>query len=335
MTTMLHNATRIRDLLDDLESEGYPVRELLQRHGITRSRLDGDEARLPIETTAALFEAAAQMTGDDTLALKRAQSATTRRGGLISYVGRAAPTLRDLVLNLARYRRVFSDAIEMDVSRLDRDGALIFYYHLPAAVPCGQLIEFNAVSVTRGARKLTNRALNVQDISFTHPRNRHVAEFSRFFGCPARFGAESNMIRFRLQDLTLPLRTADPGLHRILKGYCEDILRQRQDVRPIVASQVERQVMDRLSTGEARQDLVAAALGMSSRTLARRLSEEGTSFKGIVETLREALAGRYLRDSDMSLTEIAFLLGYSDASSFSTAYRRWTGKPPREVRAQA
>ncbi len=335
MSVLTHNAIRTKELIDDLRRDGHAVAHLLSDAGVRPRQLEGDEPFLPFEKIARIWEAAAEMTGDDLIGFRRGQSSELRLGGLITYVGMAAPTLADLIRNVARYRRVFSDAIELDTSGLETGGITTWHFRVPTQMRHRQNLEFNSASLTMAARKLTGRNLHPVKVTFHHPRNEHVQDFERFFGCKVAFGAKRNMIRFRDKDLRLPLLTADDNLHEILKKYCDDILGRKRDIPSGLVSQVERLAMDRLTSGTATQDVIAGELGMSKRTLSRRLAEEGTKFQSVIESLRQALARDYIAESNLSLTEIAFLLGYRDASSFSTAFRRWTGKPPREMRGMA
>ncbi len=132
--------------------------------------------------------------------------------------------------------------------------------------------------------------------------------------------------------MDVPLLTADDNLQRTLSVICENTLAQMPQTPNSMARLVERQITARLAAGTAQQDAIAAELGMSARTLARRLTKEGTRFAAVVANLRKALARDYLLNSTLPLTEIAYLLGYSDASTFSTAFRRWYGQPPSDFR---
>jgi len=130
------------------------------------------------------------------------------------------------------------------------------------------------------------------------------------------------------------MATADKRLHGILTGYCEEILASREDRSPDLRHQVERIIAKLLCRGEAETEEVAHELGMSVRTLARRLGQPGVSFGQILDELRHDLALRYLRDPNLSLSQIAFLLGYSELSAFSHAFRRWTRTTPGEWRTK-
>jgi AraC-like DNA-binding protein len=179
---------------------------------------------------------------------------------------------------------------------------------------------------------LTGRSLYLERIEFRHNRKSGNRELERFFGCQVTFGANENRILLKKSDLSIPLLTADDHLYRLLQRLSEAVLEAKKEAKPQFVVAVERAISDRLASGNATQAEVSKALGLSSRTLARRLAEQGTTFFRVVEGYRQAMAESLLLETEMQLTEIAFLLGYSDLSSFSTAFRRWTGHTPSERR---
>ena len=132
-----------------------------------------------------------------------------------------------------------------------------------------------------------------------------------------------------------PIVTADPYLNRLCVRFCEETLARLGKKTSPLKVKVENVIAALLPHGEMHFDAVAVQLGMSGRTLARKLALEGHSFTKILEDLRLALARRYLAESEMSISEIAWLLGYSEVANFTHAFHRWTGTNPRTERAKA
>ena len=281
---------------------------------------------------AALFEHAAELTGNDSFGFELGQVSEIRRSGLIAYVGLSSPTLRDALKNIARYRRVYSDAIELDTSRLDSDGVLEWSFRIPTRVPHRQQVEFFAAGLFSTLRQSLSRQICPRRVQFRHARNTNVGEFERFFGCEVQFGAAVNALWFKPSDLSLPLATADNELYKVLTRYCQEVLRRKSSNASDLVVEVDRTIADLLALGEASQENVAKRLGMSPRTLSRRLAREGTTFFSTLEAMRKSLAVSYLRDSDLALAEVAFLLGYAGLSSFNDAFKRWMGKTPGQYR---
>jgi AraC-like DNA-binding protein len=132
----------------------------------------------------------------------------------------------------------------------------------------------------------------------------------------------------------LPVTTADPYLNKILLTYCEEALTARSGAGTAFRSSVENAVVPLLPHGKARADEIARRLGTSGRTFARRLSSEGLTFSELLDSLRHDLARRYLAEGELSVSQIAWLLGYQEVGAFSRAFKRWTGETPRDTRTK-
>lgn len=327
-----HGAIFVKTLAQDLLDQGYSEQEVFHGTGLDPSLLSVDKPFAGFDRVAAFFEHAADLTDNDVLGFVRGQKREMRRAGLIFYVGLSSPTVLDSIKNIARYRRVFSDAVEMDHQKLETEGVLKWHFSVPTSLKRRQFVEFSASGLLFDLRQCANRRFCPELVTFRHARNSNIAEFERFFGCGVEFGAPENTFRFRPADLALPLMTADDELYAILQKCCEDSLKVKSRNMPAVISDVERQIADRLAAGEANQESVAKSLGMSPRTLSRRLAQEDTTFFRVMEGLRRSLATSYLRDSNLVLAEIAYLLGYAGLSSFNDAFKRWTGQTPGQYR---
>ena len=327
-----HDAVWVRQLAVELKLRGHPVKRLLAQVGLDERSLNADGARIPFAKHAAFFELAAEVTRDGCLGLRFGQTREMRDAGLIGYVGLSSPTLMDAIKNISRYRRVFSDALEFEIDALEERGRLRWWFRGLGSQRPRQCIEFSAAAFLCVFREMSGRKLAPASLSFAHPRTEDIEEFKRFFGCTVSFGRQENIIEMKLSDLHLQVITADDRLLSLLRRYCEDVLSKHAAQAPPLVEMVERLIVERLTKGEASLDVAATELGMSSRSLSRKLAELGTSFNGIVGSLRKDLALKYLQESNLSFTEIAFLLGYSEVSTFTHAFKRWTGTTPTASR---
>ena len=327
-----HDAVWARQLVAELKRRGHPAKRLLAQVGLDERSLNAEGASIPTAKYAAFFELGAEVTRDGCLGLHFGQTRDTRDAGLIGYVGLSSPTLMDALKNISRYRRVSSDATEIEVDALEERGRLHWWFGGLGSQMSRQFLEFWATNILRAFREMIGRNLAPASVSFAHPRTEDIKEFERFFGCSVSFGRQENIIEMKLSDLNLHLVAADHRLLAVLRRYCEDLLTRHSTPPPQLVEKVERLIADRLAHGEARLDTVATKLGMSPRSLSQKLAELDTSFSGIVKSLRKELALRYLRDSNLRLTEIAFLLGYSEVSTFTHAFKRWTGTTPTAFR---
>jgi AraC-like DNA-binding protein len=169
-------------------------------------------------------------------------------------------------------------------------------------------------------------------VKFAHPAPSVVREHERVFQAPIRFTAGENALVFPSELLHLPCRTADPGLLAVLSRHADQIL----SVLPQTDSwsdRIRRTAAEELGRGTAPVEQVARRLGLSVRSLQRRLAEEGTSYTELLDGIRHELAVRYFRDSRLSIAQIALLLGYAETSSFDRSFRRWCGMSPSDYRA--
>jgi AraC-like DNA-binding protein len=181
---------------------------------------------------------------------------------------------------------------------------------------------------------VTGRRLQPSRVRLTHRRNDNCSEFNAFMGLDAEFAADLDEIAFPATIRQMPLVGADPYLNHLLISYCEDALCRQQSSIGTLRLSVENALVPLLPHGKARLGEVASRLGMSERTLARRLASEGVSFNVVLEELKFDLAKRYIRDMDLSISEIAWLLGYQEVSAFTHAFKRWSGTTPRQFRSE-
>ena len=155
---------------------------------------------------------------------------------------------------------------------------------------------------------------------------------ARFVGTRVEFGADSDEFALNLDARELPLIHADTHLNDLLLKYCEAALADRRGDTSQLRTRVENAISSLLPHGRVLAENVARSLGMSERTLARKLSDEGLNFTEILEQLRRDLAVRYLDDRKLHVSKIAWLLGFHEVSAFTHAFKRWTGKTPSQMR---
>lgn len=330
----LHLAAITRDFVEHMITLGYTEQQLLGGTGTTLEQITPTDTLAPINVAAEVFNRGVSISGDDLVHFKFAQGRRLKRLGLIGYLGRTSPTLGDLLENLNRYHRAVSEALVVDLSELRSKGIYRWSIVLSAEVDVSKFVEAQVVQLIAGLQFILPRPIHPTRVSLTHHRRDNIAAFAEFFGCPAIFGAHDNEIEFHISDLDIPLTTADTELYSILRQHCDMVLEKTPSSRTDIRVLVEGKIADRLSTGQANIEIIARDLGMSSRTLARRLSEVDTTYQKVLSNLRRALAERYLHDGGMTQSEISFLLGYSDVSSFAAAFKRWTGRSPGDVRRE-
>jgi AraC-like DNA-binding protein len=313
---------------------GIDLEPLLNEAGLTRGQIEDRGARVDAQDQIRLVELAAHALQDDFLGFHLGRDFDLRETGLLYYVLASSELLGDALQRVARYSAIANEAVSLCCVQ-GNDIALVFNYLGVARHSDRHQIECWMTALVRTCRQLTGQRLLPSRVKFMHRRSEDCSEFSKFLGCSIVFGADTDEIAFPKTIGRMPVVSADHYLNELLIKYCDDALSHRRAGQADLRLRLENAIAPLLPHGEARAEDVARRLGMSQRTLARRLSAEGLTFTGVLDHLRSDLAKRYVSDPDLSISQIAWLLGYQEVSAFTHAYKRWTGKTPREMRAQA
>jgi AraC-like DNA-binding protein len=314
-----------------LKSAGVPVEPLLRRVGLTPQVIANPEERLSVRSQITLLDQAAIALKDDCLGFTMARDFDPRELGLLYYVMASSQTLGDALKRVARYSDITNEALV--VRYREQNGLMInlSYSGVPRHLDRHQ-IEFCMFAVLRLCRVLTGRNLVPQHFWISHHRSGTNSETARFVGTAMEFGASTDEFALNFSARELPLVHADPYLNNLLLKCCEAALVNRSGNVSQLRTRVENAISSLLPHGRVVVDDVARSLGMSQRTLARNLADEGLNFTEVLQQLRRDLADGYLGDRTLHISKIAWLLGFNDVSAFTHAYKRWTGKAPRQMR---
>jgi AraC-like DNA-binding protein len=312
---------------------GIDLDPLLKKAGLTAAQIEDPAIRLRVQSQIRFLDLAAGALQDDFLGFHLARQFELREIGLVYYVLASSDELDDALKRAARYSTTLNDCVSLKYVERN-DVAVVFDYVGVARHSDRHQIEFWMTALVRACRELTGRHVLPHRIQLTHRRPEDSSEYNTFLGCDVEFGAAVDEIAFPGTIKDLPVISADRYLNDLLIGYCEEALARRTTIAGGLRADVENAIAPLLPHGKARLEDIARKLGMSQRTLARRLASEGLSFGKVLDELRADLAQRHLRDTDLSISQIAWLLGYQEVSAFTHAFKRWTGRTPRAMRAQ-
>lgn len=324
------SARLVIPLLDELNEQGVDTAVLLESLGTRLSDVLSAPFRLPLAVASALWDAALRIGGDPAVGLKVAANTDPRVLELFWYLLATSVNVRQALQHVSRYSRLLDESHAFTVAREGR------YVVVRCVLEPGQsrpavLTENTLATLLLVLRKITATPLLPAAVDFRHARLAATAAYRELFGGPVRFGRADDALIFAAAALDLPCVGADPILGSVLERntleYLDliprlDSLSDR--VRSLIRSMLPRNV-------PSERD-VAAMLCMSTRTLRRYLSGEGTSFREISDVLRCEMAVHDLCELGRSIDEVADSLGFSDASSFHQAFRRWTGVTPAQYK---
>jgi len=314
-----------------LREAGIDLAPVMTGAGLTIEDLEDRKRRVDTRVQVRVLELAANELQDDCFGFHLAQGFELGEIGLLYYVMASSERLVDAVRNAQRYCAINNEGVRLRVS-LERAFAIGFEYLNIDRLSDRHHMEFWLVTVVRICRTLTGSRLAPKQIKLKHFRPETPPDIRSYLGCEIDFGADSDEIVFPAAIGELPLVGADVHLNKLLLQYADEALGNRASRPASVRSRVEDHITQLLPHGSANASEVARRVGMSRRTLARALSAEGAAFSGLLETSRQALAKHYLREMDLPISKIAWLLGYSEISSFTNAFARWTGLTPRAFR---
>ncbi len=325
-------AVAVNSIYSALRKAGVDTSKFFKELGISETLLRNEGSWLPHEKESQIYEKAAIECDDQFFGFHLGTAVDPRDLGALAYVGLFSHDLNDALRNIERYYYVATNAYQMKVAEHGDTVTISYFPQRPSFDRLRQGIEFSSTALISAYRTFVGQQLNPTEVRFAHVFDGDADRLRDYYNCSVRFGCEFNEIDYPRSALALPISSRDDRLLGILKEYCDEVFFEHTQRVKDLRGRVEEKILEHLSSGRAKVGLVAAELGMSERTLARRLDAMGTSFSNLLEELRRDLALRYIRRSELQLVEIAFLLGYSNQSAFSNAFRRWTGQTPRDAR---
>ncbi len=324
----------VKLLVHSGKQHGLSAETVLALVGLQPARLEDPDGRVPRLTVYKLWKALAEAVGDPDLGLSISQNMPQGVIGLVEYVARNSATVGEAFEAAARYVRIIHDGGVIEIERRPTVFTLAHRIEVdPLGAPRANADWILAHLVIRG-RDYTGVDFAPRLVEFHHRRPTDVRRYLEIFRSVPRFEAECNRLTFDAAVYDLPIKQADPNLLALMAHYAEQQLAQLPEGESF-PERMQRVISELIVRGVPRLGDVARALGVSSRTLQRRLRGEETSFQAQVTDVRKQMAQRYLSDPQLSINEIAFMLGYSEPSAFHRSFKKWLGVTPRSFRLRA
>ena len=319
-------------LLDYAERQGLDRDELMRGAGLSGGQLEDPDDRVGTQSMRNLWRAVIARLDDPFLGLHVGASITAAQLGLVGYAMRHSHNLEGALNLLARYARILSEAVRYEVKEAGDTHVLNVSAH-PSLVALRHPVEAGLVLILAIARETTQSGLLPLGIDLPSRPPKSAAEYRSAFASSLHFNRPNAAITFSSEQLSLPLKLADPALGGYLDELAGIQLDDLADRDTSLIGRVRQTTWKMLPNGRPDLWRTAEVMGMSARTLQRRLREQGTSFSSVLDNLRRELSDELLADRKLSVSEVAFLLGYSEPSAFQRAFRRWRGISPARFRA--
>lgn len=322
-----------RALLEACARLGHDTDALLGAAGLSRAEVLDPDARLPVAGADALWRAAWARSGDPCLALHAAEALPFGAYKVLDYAMAASPTIGEGLRRVAAYFRLVDTRAELQVEERDAGLVLRMVSAGGALRPSAQ--EYTLAAVVLRSRRAAGQAWIPDAVSFAFPRPDDAGEHARIFGVTPRFGAEHPEVAVSRATWEAPSLGAEPALLSILDEHARALLDRLPPGEEDLVARTRAAIAAELRGGDPSIGRVARKLAMSDRTLQRRLGDAGVSYAALLDEVRRQWAEAYLRRPEIGLCEVAWLLGFAEQSSFTRAFRRWTGTSPGRFRQEA
>ncbi|OYX00169.1 MAG: AraC family transcriptional regulator [Caulobacter vibrioides] len=334
MSNLTTSAGVAAGLLAFAVEQGADRAALMARAGLVPADLQDHDQRLPLATYMALMRAAQHLCNDPALALHFGEAVDLAEISIVGLIMNASATMGDAFAQIQRFGRLsletegLSEGPRFVLSVRDGQLWMVDTRADPNTFP--ELTEGAFARLVCGPRRFLPEP-HVLEVCFTHPAPAWRAEHDRIFQRPVTFSSDWNAMRLDPRIATWPVALQPRYVFGVLVDRADELLRELEEQRT-VRGRVEAMLLPLLHTGEVSAEAVARALGFSRQTLFRKLKVEGVTFKRVLDGLRHRMALRYLSGAKASVNETAYLVGFSEPAAFSRAFKRWTGKSPRDVR---
>jgi AraC-like DNA-binding protein len=323
-----------RAFLEYCEGRGIDTRAILAAAGVERALVDDPDGYLPREKVREIWGHAYKASGDPDLALHAAEALRFGAYRVIDYLAASAPTVGESIAHVSAYFPIINSAVRLPITERDGERAMGIICPEDPAHVTRPYAEYTFAAVFLRCREATKVRYPLTGVDFAFPAPASIAEHERVFECPVRFGAAANAMRVGRAAWDMPSGRADPHLLGVLADHAR-ILREKVPSEPDPVRDVRQAIVERLKEGDLSLERVAKQLAMSPRTLQRRLRDHGLSYADLLDSTRASAAKSYLSDRQISIAEVAYLLGFAEQSSFNHAFKRWTGQAPNEYRKRA
>lgn len=305
--------------------------EILQELDLDPGHIMQPDATATKSRMDAVWERALELTKDDGFGLSLAGALRPGTLGALEYMFRNMPTLGEAYDQVVRFQNLLQqNASVWTVENSPTHRTFRFTLLPPVATAHRHIVEFAFAGMLAIGRQAASRPFLVESLSFRHARALPEPRYTDALGVEPRFEQPHNEIRFSLETCRIPIAGADPRLAEIVGFYAHHQHEQRGS--DSVLDTTRRAVLIAMTRGDVSAPAVARALGMSERTLRRRLSEDGIGYQALIDDARFEAAKNYVLQPSLSVAEIALLLAFSDARAFSRAFKRWSGGTVSEFR---
>ena len=319
-------ATWAGTIVRALAAHGVDGAAVARQAGIDPEQLN-HESRVPRVALDRLWHLAVEATANPAFGLEAPRFASQTTFHALGYAVLASLTLQEAFERMVRFRRLIGEILQLQLIDIGDRYRFVIDVSAHPQMPSQAVDAIVAMSVRQARLLHGGRTCDPVSVSFQHPAPADIEPYTKLFRAPVLFDQPVTCIEFTRRDVEDPLPAGNADLAR---GNDEVMLTFLARSAPSqLTARVRQAMLEALPDGAPAKGAIARSLGMSARNLQRHLAQEGTSFKQLLVEARVSLACSYIDAGRLSVTEIAFILGFADTSTFSRAFKRWIGMSPR------
>jgi AraC-like DNA-binding protein len=321
-----------RAMLDACARLGLDTGQILEAARLDPIVLRDPDSRIRVEQVESLWRKAYELSNDPNLALHAIEVLPFGAYRVIDFLASSAPTIGAALAKVAEYFPLINSVVRLPY--LVGDRAVTFGVEAPSrpSTITRPYAEYTLAAVFLRTRMITNQRFSLMEVKFSHARPADISEHERIFECPVRFCADTCQLVIAREVWDMPrIGGGDPDLFCVLETHARMLLDQLPTT-PDIVGRLRGAIEAELRGGNPQLESIARRLAMSPRTLQRRLSDHGVHFNDVLDAMRFQAAKSYLAQGDIAASEVAYLLGFVEQSSFNRAFKRWSGQTPTEYR---
>ncbi len=322
--------TFLQSVFEVTQRAGIEQQRLVTAAGLEPSLLQDQSQRISGDAYCQLLDTAASLCHDNDLGLHVGEAIKPGHYGVLGYACMSSSTVAEMIQRMLRYQSLVSD---IGINRITAEGDNLKLQFIcdVSPYPPRHLVEEHLAGMVVFSRWLSSNQQSPNAVRFQHPQPDNIQEHQRIFNCPLFFGQTESAVLFPASAISLQLPQADPALSQLMDSYAEQQLATLPEGDGLL-KEAHQALAELLKGGEPTLERLADKLGLSARSLQRSLKDEGLTYLELLDRIRRQLALSYIRQGHLSLTDIAFLLGFAEQSSFQRAFKRWTGETPGRYR---
>ena len=325
-------ASVIQHLKLPLSEHHIDVNQLFAECDIENEELEHPHSQIPLTRYLRFLNKATLQTNEPLLSIKLAKSVGVELLGALGFLCFVSPSVKDLLSALCDYQNLLQESTTMTLTRTDDYFRFGYEVYGTGDIDIRKDVEFSLAFTTQLVRLYSNNKIKPIRICFRHSPAVPIAHYERLLSVPCYFEQEHNEIHLSLPDIKYQSHRHDPSLYQILKDYLDsDLIDKNLNIS--FSDQVRKTIIDHLQGKPLNAPQVAQLLGISKATLNRRLHQEQTTFKSILDDVQYEIARKYLNGSRQNINQISQLLGFSSAAAFTRAFVKWSkGTTPKDYR---